>query len=247
MEKASPREVLRRHGTWISSHDFTKLLAEKRGISERQAKTIIGQSYRNKEIIKYIFSNRSVIYGLTEFGPPSWHSQYVVPTSEGIVNSAFFGKTDGTAVPFRFNQKPWIQGNSKWNPAPLVDFAVSQRHSPPISFPTVAFNLINQSAYRLSARIEVRYFLNGKSQGLIDDIIDLYNGKRSISLEPNGDGFLNGSFFLPQECAFSAETCSIEVRMFFQDRDDPEKEEYQIVRKWRYKRKENSWVFEPGE
>ena len=71
MEKTSPREVLLRHGKWITAKDFVKLFAAKRNVSDRQAKTLISEAYRNKEIKKHIFSDRTVIYGLTEFGPPT--------------------------------------------------------------------------------------------------------------------------------------------------------------------------------
>ncbi len=71
MDKTSPREILLVFGKWIGSTDFAKLVAEKKNVSERQAKNLISQAYRHKEIRKHIFSDRTVIYGLAEFGPPT--------------------------------------------------------------------------------------------------------------------------------------------------------------------------------
>jgi hypothetical protein len=71
MDKTSPREVLLSYGKWIGSTDFAKLIADKRNISERQAKTDISKACGEKQIIRHVFSDRTVIYGLTEFGPPT--------------------------------------------------------------------------------------------------------------------------------------------------------------------------------
>jgi hypothetical protein len=71
MDKTSPREVLLSYGKWIGSSDFAKLIAEKRNISERQAKTDISKARREKQIVRHVFSDRTVIYGLQEFGPPT--------------------------------------------------------------------------------------------------------------------------------------------------------------------------------
>lgn len=70
MDKTSPREILLHYGKWIGATDFAKLVAKKRDISERQAKTLISDAYDDKDIKKHLFPDRSVIYGLTEFGPP---------------------------------------------------------------------------------------------------------------------------------------------------------------------------------
>jgi hypothetical protein len=71
MEKISPDEILRRHGKWMVSSDFVKLVGEKRDVGNRQAQNLIKKAYKNKKILKHIFSDRSVIYGLAEFAPPS--------------------------------------------------------------------------------------------------------------------------------------------------------------------------------
>jgi hypothetical protein len=71
MDKTSPREVLLSYGKWINSTALSKLIAEKKKVTERQAKTDINRAYRNKQIKKHVFPDRSVIYGLDEFGPPT--------------------------------------------------------------------------------------------------------------------------------------------------------------------------------
>src|SRR5208283_3120138 len=71
MDKTSPREVLLRHGRWVSATEFAKLVAEKKNVSERQAKTLISKAHLGHAIERHAFSDRTVIYGLAEFGPPT--------------------------------------------------------------------------------------------------------------------------------------------------------------------------------
>jgi len=76
MDKTSPREVLLKHGRWVSATEFAKLVAEKKNVSERQAKTLISKALISKAnldhaIMRHVFSDRTVIYGLAEFGPPT--------------------------------------------------------------------------------------------------------------------------------------------------------------------------------
>ncbi|MGA2385345.1 MAG: hypothetical protein ABSG33_02295 [Candidatus Bathyarchaeia archaeon] len=71
MDETSAHEVLLKHGKWIGATDFAKMIAEKRRISERQARTVIRKAYRSNQIKKHVFPDRTVIYGLTEFGPPA--------------------------------------------------------------------------------------------------------------------------------------------------------------------------------
>src|SRR5271169_4738865 len=71
MDKTSPREILLAFGKWIGSTDFTKLVAGKKNVTERHAKNLISEAYHHKEIRKHIFPDRTVIYGLAEFGPPT--------------------------------------------------------------------------------------------------------------------------------------------------------------------------------
>jgi len=83
MDKTSPREILLNYGKWIGSTDFAKLIAKKRSVTERQAKNLINKVYRNKEIKRFIFPDRSVIYGLAEFGPPTNDAIPTGTTSSG--------------------------------------------------------------------------------------------------------------------------------------------------------------------
>src|SRR4030067_2351801 len=68
MEKISPDEILRKHGKWVESSKFAEIIAEKREVSVRQARNIMKNE--STKIIKHVFSDRTVIYGLPEFGPP---------------------------------------------------------------------------------------------------------------------------------------------------------------------------------
>ena len=70
MEKITVTAILRRHGKWITYNDFVKLVSKKRDVQERQAINIIKKAYRDREILKHIFSDRTTIYGIDEFGPP---------------------------------------------------------------------------------------------------------------------------------------------------------------------------------
>lgn len=58
------------HGSWIESSKFVKLLMEKYEISERMAYKKIKKSLENNEILKVTLQNRTVLYGLAEFGAP---------------------------------------------------------------------------------------------------------------------------------------------------------------------------------
>jgi rubrerythrin len=67
----SAEEILRRHGKWIRKYEFDKLVAEKKGITEKQARNIIANEYKKKKLLRHVFSDRATIYGLSEFGPPT--------------------------------------------------------------------------------------------------------------------------------------------------------------------------------
>jgi len=47
------------------------LVAEKKGITEKQARNIIANEYKKKKLLRHVFSDRATIYGLSEFGPPT--------------------------------------------------------------------------------------------------------------------------------------------------------------------------------
>jgi hypothetical protein len=69
--------ILREHKKWIQTKELVKLIAQKRNVKERQAYNILknaldtNSKFYEKEIIKHIFWDGNVIYGLAEFGPPT--------------------------------------------------------------------------------------------------------------------------------------------------------------------------------
>jgi hypothetical protein len=72
MGKISPDEILQKYGTWIGHADFIKLIAKKRQVGERQAQNLLTASIKKgKKIKKFVFRDRTTIYGLEEFGPPT--------------------------------------------------------------------------------------------------------------------------------------------------------------------------------
>jgi hypothetical protein len=84
MEKISPDEILRKHGKWAESLKFAKIVAEKRKVSIRQARNIIKKE--SKKIIKHVYSDRTVIYGLPEFGP----AKFEVSKEKNLAKSNFY-------------------------------------------------------------------------------------------------------------------------------------------------------------
>jgi hypothetical protein len=136
-----------------------------------------------------------------------------------------------------------IQSNGKSAPLPRLAFVVTQGQGPSKrQLPQVGFNMINPNGYPLKVRLEVRVILGGRNLGLIQSRRGYYNGKAEIGLEPS-EGFLNGSFSVPEECVHGDKELTIEVRskaIYLDNR------EYTFLPKsWTYIRKENSWFYEP--
>lgn len=69
MLNISPAEILLGHGKWIDSSGFVKLVSQKRQVTERQAYNLIKEAHSKKEIIRATLPDRTVLYGLSEFGP----------------------------------------------------------------------------------------------------------------------------------------------------------------------------------
>jgi hypothetical protein len=63
-------DILKIHGKWIKSEDFKQFVSQKLNIKERQAYRKIKKAAENGEILKVTLPNRTVIYGLAEFGEP---------------------------------------------------------------------------------------------------------------------------------------------------------------------------------
>lgn len=70
MKDITVAAILRRRRKWIASEPFSELIAKKRNVKKRQAYNLIKQASDNKEILKHVLSDRTVLYGLVEFGPP---------------------------------------------------------------------------------------------------------------------------------------------------------------------------------
>ena len=72
MIKISPDEILLKHGKWISRLEFIELIIHERNVGKRQAYNIIKDFMRkSRRIKKHLFQDRTTMYGLEEFGPPS--------------------------------------------------------------------------------------------------------------------------------------------------------------------------------
>jgi len=70
MSNMTVADILKIHGKWIKSEDFKQFVSQKLNIKERQAYRKIKKAAENGEILKVTLPNRTVIYGLTEFGEP---------------------------------------------------------------------------------------------------------------------------------------------------------------------------------
>ena len=62
-------DMLKIHGTWIESKQLVSLIVQKMNVSERQAYRNIKDAFIKNEIKKVQLPDRSVLYGLAEFGP----------------------------------------------------------------------------------------------------------------------------------------------------------------------------------
>ena len=62
-------DMLKIHGAWIESKQLVSLIAQKMNVSERQAYRNIKDAFIKNEIKKVQLPDRSVLYGLAEFGP----------------------------------------------------------------------------------------------------------------------------------------------------------------------------------
>ena len=67
MKITSPDEILKKSGKWINRDTFIKLVAEERHVGNRQAWNIIN---KESHAIKHVYTDRTTVYGLEEFGPP---------------------------------------------------------------------------------------------------------------------------------------------------------------------------------
>jgi hypothetical protein len=70
MNSISVAEMLKLKGKWTVSKEFVSFVAEKLGTSERMAYIKIKKALAKNEIIKATLQDRTVLYGLPEFGAP---------------------------------------------------------------------------------------------------------------------------------------------------------------------------------
>ena len=84
MGKISPVEILRKYGKWIPRKGFLELVAKDRSVTPRQAINIIKKE--GKDIQKHFFYDGKLIYGLPEFGPPTWEKAEVKIDKISIFN-----------------------------------------------------------------------------------------------------------------------------------------------------------------
>lgn len=90
MVKISPDEILRKHGRWINREQWLDLVARERKVGTRQAWNIIKKEA--KDAIKHVYTDRSTVYGLPEFGPP------ISKTEKGFHHFGFFQWLEKRAV-----------------------------------------------------------------------------------------------------------------------------------------------------
>lgn len=69
MVNISVAEILKIHGKWIQATEYVRLIHQKLGISDKHAYNLIKKALKNNEIKRYLYPDRTVCYGLLEFGP----------------------------------------------------------------------------------------------------------------------------------------------------------------------------------
>ena len=74
MSNIAVAEILKIHGKWIEGKPFAEFVAEKKRITARQAYNLIKKASENRKILRLPLPNRTVLYGLAEFGPPDFKS-----------------------------------------------------------------------------------------------------------------------------------------------------------------------------
>jgi len=77
MSNISVAEILKMHEKWIKSKDFVNLVSEKLKVTDRQAYNKIKEATEKGEILRVALPNRTVIYGLPEFGMPNLESKLI--------------------------------------------------------------------------------------------------------------------------------------------------------------------------
>lgn len=75
MLNISVAEILKIKGKWLEASEYASLIAGKLKLTERQAYNRIKKACGRNEIKRVMLPDRSVLYGLAEFGAPSGEKQ----------------------------------------------------------------------------------------------------------------------------------------------------------------------------
>ena len=73
MSNISVAEILKICGKWMECKPFSEFVAEKKEIGVRHAYNLIKKATDNLKILRTPLPNRTVLYGLPEFGDPQKH------------------------------------------------------------------------------------------------------------------------------------------------------------------------------
>jgi len=85
-------DILKIYGKWIKSEDFANLVSKKLNIKERQAYRRIKKAWKDGEILRVTLPDRTVLYGLPEFGYPKFEEKTYEKTlsfTESFIFSCF--------------------------------------------------------------------------------------------------------------------------------------------------------------
>jgi hypothetical protein len=242
MFSVSVAEMLKLYGKWVRATEFVDFISGRGMISNRHAYNLIRKAVDDGEIIRVPLRDRTVLYGLPEFGPnksissvedvgssadASISSEHSSVSVEGLKQERY-GHPN---VPFEITQMIYNRQNQRYLPTHFRR-----------PFPSVGFNMFNLNDYPIKVRVEVRTILGGRNRGLIPDAKGYYNGKAEWGFEP-GHGLVNGNFTVPEECAKSDEELTLEVRVTV---IDPDNREHRLLPKsWTYMREKVDWYYEP--
>jgi len=85
MPNMTVADILKIHGKYVESKQLVSLVAEKMSIDQRQAYRKIKESFQNNDIKKFQLPDRSVLYGLAEFGPLSSEKMSKAASSRKLI------------------------------------------------------------------------------------------------------------------------------------------------------------------
>ena len=77
MSNMTVADILKIHGKWVKAEELVEKVCQKLNIKERQAYRKIQKAVKNREILKATLPDRTVIYGLPEFGMPNLRNKLI--------------------------------------------------------------------------------------------------------------------------------------------------------------------------